>query len=348
MIVAPLARWSSRIALFSACVLLVDAGAASAHLVPDPGCHQSVCGRRCRSRPGGAGRARRPAPDLAQGLRRRRQRGVRRAAALLLLAWPLTYVPAYLNLPPDQRCVDRFRDAAAVRGAGQAARRGNRLGGLSGARFAAAQQKAYPDLRTFVVDRPVGGGVRARRGGGAETQVAGGGLRAAGDRARGQAPASSRPPTRRWSSASPTTSSSAWRAASTARASTYAPPRATASTISARTPRACAASSPSCRPASRRPPPASPAAAACARRGPARWLKRRKDAIRRKRRLATDETALNQVLNVREHRKRRRVEELGVEAAVDHRHDGRAPCRCRRGCTRGSPARACAGAAGRP
>ena len=86
----------------------------------------------------------------------------------------------------------------------------------------------------------------------------------------------------------------------------------------------------------------------CARAGAGAGSNGRKRAILRKRGVAPDETALNQMLNVRQHRKRRCVEEPGVRVAVDDGHDGRASCCCRRGCNRGSPVRACAGAAGRP
>ena len=54
------------------------------------------------------------------------------------------------------------------------------------------------------------------------------------------------------------------------------------------------------------------------------------------------------MLNVGEDRKRRCVEELGVQALVDDRHDGAHGVVAARGCIRGSPARACAGAADRP
>ena len=70
-----------------------------------------------------------------------------------LLAWPLTYVPAFLNLPPindvstDLASPPRFVALAKQRtGAANPA-------AYPAQRFAPEQQKAYPDLRTFVIDR---------------------------------------------------------------------------------------------------------------------------------------------------------------------------------------------------
>ena len=73
----------------------------------------------------------------------------------LMLAWPLTYVPALVKLPPlndvttDVSTPPRFVELARQRteGANPAA--------YPGDRFAVLQQQAYPDLRTFVMDRPV-------------------------------------------------------------------------------------------------------------------------------------------------------------------------------------------------
>jgi uncharacterized protein (DUF1499 family) len=74
---------------------------------------------------------------------------------MLLLAWPLTYVPAFLKLPKindvttDVAAPPRFVTLAKLR-TGEA-----NPAVYPGARFANEQQKAYPDLRTFVVDRGV-------------------------------------------------------------------------------------------------------------------------------------------------------------------------------------------------
>jgi hypothetical protein len=73
----------------------------------------------------------------------------------LALAWPLTFIPAFMRLPPindittDVGAPPAFSALAKVR-AGDA----NSID-YPGERFASAQQKAYPDLRTFVVDRGV-------------------------------------------------------------------------------------------------------------------------------------------------------------------------------------------------
>ena len=72
---------------------------------------------------------------------------------LLALAWPLTYVPAYLNLPrindvtTDLANPPRFVALAKQRAADASP------AVYPAQRFASEQQKAYPELRTFVVDR---------------------------------------------------------------------------------------------------------------------------------------------------------------------------------------------------
>ena len=275
-IVAPLARWSSRIAVFSASLLVVGVVLHRLTSFPTPvaiNLFAVACGR---SGPGDADRARRARADLAQ----RATAGPAGRAfgillPLLMLAWPLAYVPAFLNLPPHQRCHHRCGRPAALRGARQAAHRRSQPGRLSGARFADEQQKAYPDLRTFVIDRAVEEAfelveeaVRKLKWRVAAAEPAD---RQAGQgrRARGHRPDA-------WSSASPTTSSSAWRAMPTARASTCARPRATAmadlgQNADARAPLPRRAAGPHrrhVRRQHRRP------ARRCARRGPARWSRK--------------------------------------------------------------------------
>jgi hypothetical protein len=72
----------------------------------------------------------------------------------IALAWPLTFVPAYLHLPPindvttDLASPPQFAALAKQRAAQAAAL------AYPGERVAAEQQKAYPELRTFVIDRP--------------------------------------------------------------------------------------------------------------------------------------------------------------------------------------------------
>lgn len=153
-IVAPLARWSSRIALFSASVLLVDVVLHRLTPFPTPvavnlfavgvalGALAVLVGlvalaQIWRKGYGGAGSA-------AFGV----------LMPFIALAWPLTFVPAYLHLPPindvttDLASPPQFTTLAKQRAAHAAT-----LAYPAG-RVAAAQQKAYPELRTFVVDRP--------------------------------------------------------------------------------------------------------------------------------------------------------------------------------------------------
>ena len=184
-IVAPLARWSSRIALFSASVLVV--GVVLHRLTPFPTPVAINLFRVCLA---GAGLAILVGLIAFIQIWRRGYGGAGSAAVgillpLVLLAWPLTYVPAFLNLPPINDVTHRSRQSAAVRGAGQAAQRAANPVAYPGQRFAPEQQKAYPDLRTFVIDRSVAGNLRAGRGRRAQAQVAGCGQRAAG-RAAGQ------------------------------------------------------------------------------------------------------------------------------------------------------------------
>jgi hypothetical protein len=74
---------------------------------------------------------------------------------LAVFAWPLTFVPALLNLPPindvttDLASPPRF-EVLATKHAGNTG-----AAVYPAQRFAPEQQKAYPDLHTFVVDRAV-------------------------------------------------------------------------------------------------------------------------------------------------------------------------------------------------
>jgi hypothetical protein len=154
-IVAPLARWSSRIAVFSASLLVV-----------------SVILHRLTSFPthvalnlfavGAAGMGLAVLVGLVALLQiwRRGVGGAGKAAfgvllPLLILAWPLTFVPALVNLPrindvtTDVAAPPRFVSLAKVR-TGE-----TNPAAYPGERFAEQQQKAYPDLRTFVLDRGV-------------------------------------------------------------------------------------------------------------------------------------------------------------------------------------------------
>jgi Protein of unknown function (DUF1499) len=151
--VAPLARWSSRIALFSASALV--AGVVLHRLTPFPTPVAVNLFHVCLV---GIGLAVLLGLVAFAQIWRRGYAGAGSAAVgvllpLTLLAWPLTFVPAFLNLPPindvttDVANPPRFTALAKPRteAANSAA--------YPGQRFAAEQLKAYPDLRTFVIDR---------------------------------------------------------------------------------------------------------------------------------------------------------------------------------------------------
>lgn len=154
-IMAPLARWSSRIALFSASILL--AGVALHRLTSFP---TPVALNVFRVAVAGAGLAILVGLIALVQIWRRGYGGAGSAAAGILLpvaalAWPIAFVPAFLNLPPindvttDLASPPRFVVLAKQR-AGDA-----NPAAYPAQRFAPEQQKAYPDLRTFVVDRSV-------------------------------------------------------------------------------------------------------------------------------------------------------------------------------------------------
>jgi len=155
VIVAPLARWSSRIAVFSASLLIV---AVALHRLTSFPTQLAV--NLFAVGAAGAGLAMLVALVALVQIWRRGLAGAGRAAfgillPMLLLAWPLTYVPAFLKLPKindvttDVAAPPRFVTLAKLR-TGEA-----NPAAYPGARFANEQQKAYPDLRTFVVDRGV-------------------------------------------------------------------------------------------------------------------------------------------------------------------------------------------------
>lgn len=155
MIVAPLARWSSRIALFSASVLLVDVVLHRLTPFPTP-----VAVNLFAVGVAGGGLAVLVGLVALLQIWRKGYAGAGSAAfgvllPFIALAWPLTFVPAYLHLPrindvtTDLASPPRFVALARQR-AGEAA-----AVGYPAELFAAEQQKAYPELRTFVIDRPV-------------------------------------------------------------------------------------------------------------------------------------------------------------------------------------------------
>jgi len=155
MIVAPLARWSSRIALFSASLVVV--GVLLHRLTSFP-THVAV--NLFAVGAAGGGLAVLVALVALAQIWRRGNAGAGKAAIGILLpammvAWPLTFLPAFLKLPmindvtTDVAAPPRFVALAKQR-TGE-----DNPTDYPGPRFAAEQQKAYPDLRTFVVDRGV-------------------------------------------------------------------------------------------------------------------------------------------------------------------------------------------------
>lgn len=150
---APLARWASRIALFSASLVVV--GAVLHRLTPFPtpvALNLFAVAIACAGMAVLIGLV-----ALAQ-IWRRGYAGAGSAALgvilpLATLAWPLTFIPALLELPPindvstDVVNAPRFVALAKQRtGEGSPA-------AYPAQRFAPEQQKAYPDLRTFLVER---------------------------------------------------------------------------------------------------------------------------------------------------------------------------------------------------
>jgi hypothetical protein len=155
LITAPLARWSSRIALFAASLVLV--GIALHRLTSFP---THVAMNLFGVALGFAALAVLVAIVALAQIWRRGLGGAGSAAVgillpLVLFGGPLIYLSAYLHLPrlndvsTDLNSPPRFATLARQRGgdANPAA--------YPGARFAQLQQSAYPDLRTLVLDRSV-------------------------------------------------------------------------------------------------------------------------------------------------------------------------------------------------
>jgi len=154
MIVAPLARWSSRIAVFSASLLVV--AVALHRLTSFP---TQVAVNLFAVGAAGAGLAMLVSLIALVQIWRRGLAGAGLAAfgivlPILVLAWPLTFVPAFLKLP---KINDITTDVASpprfIALAKQRTSDANPVAYPN--RFAQEQQKAYPDLRPFVVDRGV-------------------------------------------------------------------------------------------------------------------------------------------------------------------------------------------------
>jgi hypothetical protein len=154
MIVAPLARWSSRIALFSASLLLVGIALHRLTSLPTP-----VALNIFAVAFAGIGLATLVGLLALAQIWRRGYGGAASAVlgisiSLACLGWPLTLLPAFIKQPPlndittDWNTPPRFAALASQRTGP------NNAPVYPGERFAQLQQKAFPDLRTFVLDRP--------------------------------------------------------------------------------------------------------------------------------------------------------------------------------------------------
>jgi hypothetical protein len=152
---APLARWSSRIAIFSASLVVVGLLLHRLTSFPTPvalnlffvafvgAAVALLAGLIALAQIWHSGYA--GAGGAAVGI----------LLPLLMVVWPLAYVQAYRTMPAlndvttDLASPPRFAALAK-----------QRVEGSNGAiypvaRFAELQQKGYPDLRTFVIERPV-------------------------------------------------------------------------------------------------------------------------------------------------------------------------------------------------
>lgn len=152
--VVPAARWSNRIALFCACLLLLAIGLHRFSLLTTP-----VALNVFAATLAGAAVAIVLGGYAAIRIWGRGEAGALRAAigtlvAVAMLAWPAVYLSLNSRLPQisdvttDTTSPPRFMALA------------KRAPGMNGAEYpggkvAEAQLKGYPDLHTFVVDRPV-------------------------------------------------------------------------------------------------------------------------------------------------------------------------------------------------
>ena len=153
--IARLARWSSRLALFSASVVLTGAALHRLGSFPTPATLNLLMLGLA-----GAGLAVLAGVVALAQIWRRGHAGAWTAAGglmvgLTLLAWPLAYLPAALSLPAINDITTDWTDpprfVALAKGRGEGAN--NPV--YPGEQFALAQQQAYPDLHSFMIDRPV-------------------------------------------------------------------------------------------------------------------------------------------------------------------------------------------------
>lgn len=152
--VVPAARWAIRIALFCACLLLLATALHRFNVLTTPVALNvfaaSLAGGAITLLLGGYATIR---------IWRRGEGGALRAAmgmliAVTMLAWPVAYFSLNARLP---RISDITTDTASPPRFMALAKRmqGMNSAEYAGAAVAEAQLKAYPDLHTFVVDRPV-------------------------------------------------------------------------------------------------------------------------------------------------------------------------------------------------
>lgn len=155
IIEAPLARWSNRIAIFSASLIVV--GAVLHRLAAFP---TRVALNLFAVGAAGAGLAMLAGLIALVQIWRRGFGGAGKAAfgvllPLVLMAWPLTFLPALINLPPINDVTTDVASPPQFVALAKARTGDANPAAYPGERFALEQQKAYPDLRTFYLDRGV-------------------------------------------------------------------------------------------------------------------------------------------------------------------------------------------------
>lgn len=151
--VAPLARWSSRIALFAASLLAVGLLLHRLASFPTP-----VALNLFLVAAAGLVLAMLIALIAFAQIWRGGHAGSGSAALgvllpLAILAWPLTFVPAMLKLPPINDITTDISAPPTFTALAKQRPRDANAAVYPGERFATLQQKAYPDLRTFIMDR---------------------------------------------------------------------------------------------------------------------------------------------------------------------------------------------------
>jgi uncharacterized protein (DUF1499 family) len=153
--VAPLARWSARLALFSASLLPLGMLLHRFTSFPTP----VALNLFAVALAGAVLAVLLGLLALAQIWRRGHGGALAVATGILVpllaWAWPLTYLPAYLTLPPiSDVSTDLANPPRFVALARQRPRDAN-PSAHPGESAGKKQQQAYPDLRTFTIDRPV-------------------------------------------------------------------------------------------------------------------------------------------------------------------------------------------------